>query len=95
MNARVVSYDDMRRDVAGVVDAVYSGGTVLLQEANKPVAAIISFEDYVALQQQLEDLHDARIADAAYERYLADPSSAISWEEAKDILRADGLLDEQ
>lgn len=53
------------------------------------------YYNYEARQEHLEDLRDAEIADAAYERYLSDPSAAVSWEEAKAILRADGLLDEQ
>jgi prevent-host-death family protein len=93
MNARTISYDDVRRDVAGVVNDVYSGGTVLLQEADKTVAAIISYEDYLALQEELEELRDIRLAEAALEEYRRDPSSAIPWEEAREILRTDGLID--
>lgn len=39
-----------------------------------------------------EDLRDVRIAEAALEEYRRDPSTAISWEEAKKILRAEGLI---
>lgn len=68
MNARIISYDDVRKDVAGVVSDVYSGGTVLIQEANKPVAAIISFENYLALREQLDEDRTARVTDEDWER---------------------------
>jgi prevent-host-death family protein len=95
MSIRVITYDEMQRDVAGVLNDVNSGGTVLLKEADKPVAAIISFDDYLVLQEALEDLHDIRIAEAALEEYRHHPSTAIPWDEAKSILRAEGLLDEE
>lgn len=93
MNARVITYDDIRQDVEGVVISTVTGGSVVLDEANKPVAAIISFDDYMALQEQLEDLRDIRAAEAALEEYRRDPSTAIPWEIVKAELRAEGLLD--
>jgi hypothetical protein len=47
---------------------VYSGGTVLLQEANKPVAAIISIDDYLALREQLEERYSARVTEEEWQR---------------------------
>ena len=93
MNVRTVSYEDVQRDVAGVVNDVYTGGTVLLQEADKSMAAIISFDDYLALQEELEELRDIRLAEAALKEYRQDPSTAITWDAAKAILRDDGLID--
>jgi prevent-host-death family protein len=93
MNSRIITYDEIRQDVAGIVDEVKTGGTVLVQEANQPVAAIISYADFMALREQLEDLEDIRIAEAALEEYRRDPSTAIPWETVKAELRAEGLLD--
>ena len=93
MNTRTVSYEDVQKDVAGVVNDVYTGGTVLLQEADKSMAAIISFDDYLALQEELEELRDIRLAEAALKEYRQDPSTAITWDAAKEILRDDGLID--
>jgi hypothetical protein len=95
MNPRVIDYDEMKRDVAGIVDDVYSGGTVLLQEAQAqtPAAALISYESYLAVQQYLEELDEVRMAEEALEEYRRDPSTAMSWEDAKAELRDEGLLD--
>lgn len=95
MNAKVISSEDMRNDWPNVVGNVVSGGTVVVEQANRPVAAVIPYEDFIALQEQLEDLYDIRMAEAALEEYERDPSTAIPWEEAKAALRAEGLLDEE
>ena len=94
MIARVMSTEDLRNDWPAIVGNVTTGGTVLVEQANKPVAAIIAFEDYLALKEQLEDLQDARVADIAYEEHLRDPSGARPLDElmaewdAKDAERA-------
>jgi len=93
MNERTIDYLDAPREWPEVVNNVLSGESVLLQEANKTVAVIISFDDYLAVREQLEDLHDVRLAEAALEEYRRDPSTAIPWEEAKAKLRAEGLID--
>jgi hypothetical protein len=48
----------------------------LVEYADKPVAAVIPFEDFMALKEQLEDLYDIRAADAAHAEYKRDPSTA-------------------
>jgi PHD/YefM family antitoxin component YafN of YafNO toxin-antitoxin module len=95
MNARIMSSDDIRRDWHEVVGNVTSGGTVVVQDANQDVAAIIPIEYFLALREQIEELEDIRNAENALEEYRRDPSTAISLEEAEAILRADGLLDEE
>jgi plasmid stability protein len=50
-----------------------------------------------ALAEYVERMEDAELGpegQAAYERWLADPSSAQPWEEVKAELRAEGLLDD-
>ena len=63
MNAKVMSYEEVHNDWREVVGSVLSGGTVLVESTNKPVAAIIPFEDFLALKDQLESLREARAAD--------------------------------
>lgn len=82
MSDNVMSSNAARSDWGNVVNKVMSGETILIVRYNKPVAAIIPYEDFVALQEQLEDLSDLRDADAAYREYLRDPSRAIPIEEA-------------
>lgn len=82
MKAKIMSSDAVRSGWRDVVDNVMAGGTVLVERYNKPVAVVIPYADFMAVKEQLEDLHDLRLAEAAYAEYLRDPSTAIPLEEA-------------
>ena len=71
---------------AGVVD-------VVITRYGKPVVAVIDYDDFLALQEELDDLRAAKRADAAFEEYLRDPSSARPWDEIRAELIAEGKLD--
>ncbi|MEX1019000.1 MAG: DUF6290 family protein [Litorilinea sp.] len=62
-------------------------------EHNRTLGAIIRD----ALEEYLEQLEDAELgerAQAAYQEWKRDPSTARPWEEFKAEMRADGLADE-
>ena len=67
---------------------------MIVERDNKPVAVMISYEAWLAVQEELEDLEIGPRALAAYERWKKNPSTARSWEEVESGLRADGLIDE-
>ncbi len=100
MTIKVMSSDAARSGWRDVVDHVVAGGTVLVRRYKKPVAAVIPYADFVALQEQLEDLYDVRAADAAYAEYKRDPSTARPIEEliaewdARDAVQDENLSDE-
>jgi hypothetical protein len=83
MRLKVMSSEAVRSDWRNVSDAVMGGTIVVMERYGKPLMAMIPYEDYIALQEQLEDLRDLRLAEAAHARYKADPSSARSWGEVK------------
>jgi PHD/YefM family antitoxin component YafN of YafNO toxin-antitoxin module len=56
---------------------------------------VISYADYEALQDELDDLRAARRAAAIYEEWKSDPSSARPYAEIRAELVAEGKLDEQ
>ena len=70
------------------------GGVVITQHG-QPVAAVIDYADWLALEEALDDLYTARRADAAFAEYLRDPSSARSYLELRAELVAEGLLDDE
>jgi prevent-host-death family protein len=90
MNTKVMQADQVRSDWRDVMDEVSAGkSTVLVQRYKKPVVAVISYDDFLVLQERieyLEDLEDARKARAEYER---DPSTAISVQEMIAALEHD------
>lgn len=73
---------------AGVAD-------VVITRYGKPVAAVIYYEDFLALQEELDDLRAAKRADAAFEEYLRDPSTAAPWEEVLAEFVAEGKLSQE
>jgi prevent-host-death family protein len=82
MRTKVMSSDDVRTGWRGVMDEVMTGGTVTVERYSKPVAAVIPYEAYLAVQKVLEDYYDLTLAEAAYAEYKNDPSTAMPLEEA-------------
>jgi antitoxin (DNA-binding transcriptional repressor) of toxin-antitoxin stability system len=88
MKIRVMRSDDVRTGWRGVMDEVMTGSTVTVERYNKPVAAVIPYEAYLAVQRELEDFFDLALAEAAYAEYKQDPSTAMPLEEAIALWRA-------
>jgi prevent-host-death family protein len=79
-----------------VVDATSGGETdVVVERYGKPVVAVISYADYVALQDELDELRAARRAQSIYEEWQRDPSSGRPYAEFRAELVAEGALDER
>ena len=55
---------------------------------------MISYGDYTALQEELDELRAVREALEAYEEWERDPSTAKPWEQVKAQLIEEGLMDE-
>ena len=88
--------NDARLKWRALVDTVASGAAdVVITDQDTPVVAIISYTDFVAVNEALDDLRAAKRADAAFEEYLRDPSTAVPWEAIRSELIAEGKLDEE
>ncbi len=86
--------NDARIKWREVIDTAASGGAdVVIMRYGRPVVAVIDYEDFLALQEELDDLRAVKRADAVYEEYLRDPSSARPWDEIRAQLIAEGKLD--
>jgi len=78
-----------------LLDSAMTGETdVVVTRSGKPLIAMISYQDYTALQEELDELRAERRALEAYEEWQRDPSTAKPWEEVKAELIAEGLMDE-
>ena len=78
---RTVNANEARTNWRDVLDTVVAGKSVVVERHGKPVAAVIPFDVYEALAEQIEDLEDERAADVALAEYLRDPSGAMALEE--------------
>ena len=95
MPVQVLNANEARNKWRDLVDAVHAGQSdIIIERYGKAMVAVISYEDYLALQEELLDLRAARRAAAAYEAWKQDPSLGRPWEEIEQELAAEGLLDE-
>jgi prevent-host-death family protein len=77
-----------------LLDQVYAGATdFIIERSGKDVAVLIPARDYEAVQDMLEEMRADRLAAAAYNEWLRDPSVARAWDEVETELIHKGLLD--
>ncbi len=77
-----------------LMDGAGAGETdFVITRYNKPIATLINYDDWLALQDELEDLRVGRRADAVYQAWKRDPSTARPWTEIRAELVAAGVLD--
>lgn len=70
-----------------VLDILLKGDSdVAITRYGETIAVMIPAEDYAALENELEELRIARIAENIYEDYLADIDSSVSLELVKSEL---------
>jgi hypothetical protein len=81
MDTKVMETEAIRREWLELIETVRSGNNVVVRIDDKPEVAVIPYEDYLALQEQLEDLQDLRLAEAAFNEYRRDPSTARPFDE--------------
>ena len=78
-----------------VLDTVTSGDSdIVIERYGKPVAVVIAYRDFLALQDELDDLRASRRAADVYEEWKRDPSSARPYADVRAELVAEGKLDE-
>ena len=90
---QTVDSNEARTHWRDVLDASAKGVDTVITRYNKPVSVMISYEDYLALVEHLEDLRDAREAQATLEKIRKDPSLVRPLREYIDELIARGELD--
>jgi prevent-host-death family protein len=77
-----------------LLDRARAGMDTVIERYGKPTAALIPYEDYEALQEELEDLRAGRRAEAALAAYRRDPRLGVPLEQVEEELRAQGLVDD-
>jgi prevent-host-death family protein len=66
---------------------------VIITRYGKPIVAVIPYQDYIGLQEELEALRAERDPSAAYKEWQHDSSTGESWPEVKAEFIAKGLID--
>lgn len=94
MDAKVITAETARQDWGHVMDAVNEGQDVVVERDTKPAVAVIPYEDYQAILEELAELRAVRRATARRAALRSGVEAAVPWSEVKAQLRADGLLDD-
>ena len=78
-----------------VLDTVTTGASdVVVTRNSKASVAIIPFEDYEAIIEQLEEIRESRLADALIEQWQAGKIGARPWAALKaSLARADNVAE--
>jgi len=93
MSRRIIGSGEARVKWRDLLDAVsLSRDSIVIERHGKSVAVLISYEDYEALEDELDELRAARRAVAALEEWRHDSSLGRPWEEIEAELMAEGTL---
>jgi len=95
MPLQALNANEARTRWRDIVDAAHAGQMdTLIERYGKPMAVLIPYEDYLALEEELEELRAARRAEAAYAEWKRDPSRGRPYAEVRAELVAEKLLNE-
>lgn len=95
MDVQTVDANTARLQWRELMETAIRGGDTIIERYNKPTAVVIPFEDYAALQEELEELRAGRRAQAAYAEWVQDPATGEEWEPVKAALRSEGRLSDE
>ena len=95
MPVKVLDSNTARTKWRDILDEASGGDTdVVVERYGKPMVAVISYDDFVALQEELDDLRAGRRAAEAYEAWKANPDRGMPYKDLHAELVQEGLLDE-
>jgi prevent-host-death family protein len=95
MTVQTIDSNRARTRWRDVLDTVTTGASdIVIERYGKPVAVVIAYRDFLALQDELDDLRAARRAEAVYEEWKIDPSSVRPYADFRAELVAEGKLDD-
>jgi prevent-host-death family protein len=94
MSVTTIGSREARKNWRDLLDTAYSGTADTIIERNgKAVAVLIPYEDYLDIQEALEDMRTARRVKELYEAEKAQPTGR-SYTEIRAELESKGLLDD-
>lgn len=94
MNVITMKSREAREKWRDMLDRVFRGGDVIIERYGKPVAALISAQDYNELREEIDELRSIRSAAEAYEAWQQNSEIARPLSDVEADLLSDGLLDE-
>lgn len=87
MNATTIDSRRTREQWRDVLDKVTTGaGDIVVTRNKKPSVAIIPYEDYEMVLEQLDDIRSERMAATLYQQWKHGRIAAVPWSEVKQRL---------
>jgi prevent-host-death family protein len=80
--------DKARANWRDVLDSAGKGEDIVVERYGKPAVAIIAYDDYLAIQEMLAEMREAREAQKVLDEWRADPGTARPWQDVKAELLA-------
>lgn len=93
MNVATMDSNHARANWRKLLDTAGAGEDIVVTRFGEPVVAVIDYDDYVAILDELDDLRAARRADAILDALEAGRTDTVPWEDVKAAMIAEGLLD--
>lgn len=90
----LAAHDIIKAYWDGIFEDLSSGQNVIIRRNNKPMAVVIPYEDYLAIQETLENYQDGREAEAILARIKSGEEEVVPWEAVKAELFPEGLPDD-
>jgi PHD/YefM family antitoxin component YafN of YafNO toxin-antitoxin module len=95
MPVKVLDSNTARTRWRDIMDTASGGDTdIVVERYGKPMVAVIAYDDFLALQEDLDDLRASRRVAEAYKAWKADPDRGMPYEDFRAELIAEDLLDE-
>jgi PHD/YefM family antitoxin component YafN of YafNO toxin-antitoxin module len=81
MQVKVMGAEEVRREWRTVVDSVLAGEDVVVERYSRPAVAVIAYDDYTAIRQELEEMRTTRRTNQLRAAWQQGKIKALPWDQ--------------
>lgn len=89
IRTKTMSAEAARREWRTLVDGVVAGEDVIIERYARPAVAVIAYDDYTAILQELEEMRAQRRTEQLRAAWQQGKLKALPWEEVERRLQRD------
>jgi hypothetical protein len=86
MQVKVMGAEEVRREWRTMIDGVMAGEDVVVERYARPAVAVIAYDDYVAIRQELEEMRATRRTQQLRADWQQGKIKALPWEQPENEL---------
>jgi PHD/YefM family antitoxin component YafN of YafNO toxin-antitoxin module len=83
IQAKVMGAEEVRREWRTVVDSVLAGEDIVVERYSRPAVAVIAYDDYTAIRQELEALRATRRTHQLRMAWQQGKVTNLPWDESQ------------